>query len=307
MMHTNAPPPDAPSVVRRVRLTVSAVVAILGALLLLAIVAPALGWSVLVLGIVEGVTEFLPVSSTGHLLVTSDLLNFQNNLGGTFEIFIQLGAVFAVLAYYARDLLAQARALPVDATARRFWFGILIAFLPAAVVGLVLRDWIKQTLFTSPTVIAWSLIVGGMVFLLVERLPIRATVDEVRHISLWQALGIGVVQVLALVPGVSRSGASIIGGLLGGLDRRSATTFSFYLAIPTLGAATVVDLLGSLDQLTPSDIGRLAFGTIVSFIVAWFSIGWLLRYVANHSFTLFAVYRILAGVTLLVLVAAGVL
>jgi undecaprenyl-diphosphatase len=261
---------------------------------------------VLVLGVVEGITEFLPISSTGHLLITADLLHFPNSIGGTFEIFIQLGAILAVVVFYARDLLSQVRTLPTSSRTRRFWFSILLAFLPAAIIGFVFRGWIKRVLFASPPIIAWALIIGGVVLILVEQLPRRrASVYNVEDTGFVQALGIGIAQVLALVPGVSRSGASIVGGLLGGLDRPTATAFSFYLAIPTLGAATVVDLLGSLHELAPGDIGRLAVGTLVSFVVAWASIGWLLRYVAHHSFVAFGIYRIVAGILILVLVSAG--
>lgn len=274
-------------------------------LALLLALAPSWG-IVVILGIVEGLTEFLPISSTAHLLLVADLLGFQGSIGGTFEIFIQLGAILAVVAYYANDLRAQARSLPTSATARRFWIAIMIAFLPAAVVGLALRTWIKQVLFASPSVIAWALILGGVALIVIERLPKRAiTAQDVEHISFGQALGIGVAQVLALVPGVSRSGASMIGGILGGLDRRTATAFSFYLAIPTLGAATLVDLLGSLDQISGSDVGRLLVGTLVAGVVAWMSIGWLLRYVAGHSFVAFGIYRIVVGALVLALVAAG--
>jgi undecaprenyl-diphosphatase len=264
-------------------------------------------WQVITLGVVEGLTEFLPISSTAHLLITADLLHFENNIGGTFEIFIQLGAILAVIGYYARDLLQQARALPSSRTVQRFWFGIVLAFIPAAVIGLLLRKWIKAVLFASPTVIAWSLIIGGIVLIAVERWPRRPTTHEVEQITPLQALGIGIAQVFALIPGVSRSGASIVGGMWSGLDRRAATAFSFYLAIPTLGAATIVDLLGSLHQLGGGDVARLAVGTVVSFVVAWLSIGWLLRYVANHSFVAFGVYRIVAGIIILLLVAAQVL
>jgi len=275
------------------------------ALIVLLALAPSWG-TVVILGIVEGLTEFLPISSTAHLLIVADLLGFQNSIGGTFEIFIQLGAILAVVAYYANDLRAQARSLTTSATARRFWIAILIAFLPAAVVGLTLRTWIKQVLFESPSVIAWALILGGVALIVIERLPKRATTaHEVEDVSFGQALAIGVAQVLALVPGVSRSGASMIGGIFGGLDRRTATAFSFYLAIPTLGAATLVDLLGSLNQISGSDVGRLLLGAVVSGVVAWISIGWLLRYVAGHSFVAFGIYRIVAGALVLALVAAG--
>lgn len=264
--------------------------------------------SVITLGIVEGLTEFLPISSTAHLLISARLLGFRENIGGTFEVFIQLGAVLAVLGFYARDLLAQARALPTNAAARRFWVNIVVAFLPAAVIGVTLREWIKQVLFDSPSVIAWSLIVGGVIFILLERRrSVPSTTRSTEAISLRQALMIGIAQVFALIPGVSRSGASIVGAMLSGLDRPTATTFSFYLAIPTLGAATIVDLLASVGKLTSADIGRLTLGTLVAMVVAWFSIGWLLRYVARHNFVVFGIYRIAAGILILGLIATGIL
>jgi undecaprenyl-diphosphatase len=257
---------------------------------------------------VEGLTEFLPISSTAHLLISARLLGFRENIGGTFEVFIQLGAVLAVLGFYARELLAQARAIPTNAAARRFWVNIAVAFLPAAVVGLVLRNWIKEVLFDSPAVIAMSLIVGGLIFILIERRGATpSTTQGTEAISPRQALAIGFAQIFALIPGVSRSGASIVGAMLSGLDRPTATTFSFYLAIPTLGAATIVDLLASLGQVTSADIGRLAVGTIVAMVIAWFSIGWLLRYVAHHNFVVFGIYRIAAGILILGLIAIGIL
>jgi undecaprenyl-diphosphatase len=268
-------------------------------------VAPSWG-IVVVLGIVEGLTEFLPISSTAHLLIVGDLLGFKNNIGGTFEIFIQIGAILAVVAYYASDLSAQARSLPTSATVRRFWLAIALAALPVALIGITLRSWIKQVLFNSPSVIAWALMLGGVALILIERWPKRAaTVHDVEQVTFGQALGIGFAQIFALVPGVSRSGASMIGGILGGLDRRTATAFSFYLSIPTLGAATLIDLVGSLGQISTSDIGRLLLGAVVAGVVAWASIGWLLRYVAGHSFVAFGIYRILVGALILALVAAG--
>ncbi|NJN65219.1 MAG: undecaprenyl-diphosphate phosphatase [Chloroflexaceae bacterium] len=262
-------------------------------------------WKALELGILEGVTEFLPISSTAHLLIATNLLNFEVTEKGTFEIFIQLGAVIAVAGFYARALLAQARALPVRSETRHFWLGILMAFLPAAVTGVLLHSWIKAVLF-SPPVIAVALILGGIVFLVVEHLPERpSTVHTVQGISLRQALGIGLAQTLAIIPGVSRSGASIIGGMLAGLDRQTATAFSFYLAIPTLGAATIYELLTSLSSLTPGDMGLLLLGMVVSLVVAWLSIDWLLRYVATNSFVAFGIYRIGAGIVILALIAWG--
>jgi undecaprenyl-diphosphatase len=258
------------------------------------------------LGLVEGATEFLPISSTGHLLIASRLVQFREDLGGTFEIFIQFGAVLAVIGFYAADLLAQARSLTRAPRARHFWLAILIAFLPAAVLGLLLRDFIREVLFTSPAVIAWSFIVGGIVIILVELAPRPApATKEPTDVSWPQAVGVGFAQALSLIPGVSRSGASIIGGLLAGLDRPTATNFSFYLAIPTLGAATLYDLARSLRGLKPGDFAFLLVGTVVSGVVAWIAIRWLLRYVAHHTLLPFGVYRILAGAALLALIAIG--
>ena len=264
-------------------------------------------WNVVTLGVVEGVTEFLPISSTAHLLIAAQLLHFQGSIGGTFEIFIQLGAILAVVVYFARDLLSQARAIPSSAETRRFWLAILIAFIPAAVVGLLLRNWIKQVLFASPIVIATTLIIGGIVLIVIERLSLRVTTDTAEKTTFKQAFAIGCAQVLALVPGTSRSAASIVGGMFAGLDRAAATKFSFYLVIPTLGAATVVDLLGSIKYLTPGDGPRLLVGTVIAMITAFLSIGWLLRFVAHHKWTSFGIYRILAGAAILLLVAMRVL
>jgi undecaprenyl-diphosphatase len=266
-------------------------------------------WQVIILGVVQGLTEFLPISSTAHLLIVAKLINFQNSIGGTFEIAIQIGTVIAVIAFYVQDLLGQASALlgrgtPADAAAaRRLWLGVLIAFVPAALVGIVFRKLIKQYLFDSPALIAGSLIVGGVIFLVIELLPHRdSPTNDLGEISWRQALGVGVAQVFALVPGTSRSGSSIVGGLLSGLDRRTATAFSFYLSIPTLGAATLVDLVGSLDQIHAGDWGRLLLGTVVAMIVGWLSIGWLLRYVSRHNFVSFGIYRIIVGVAIIALV-----
>ena len=289
-----------------VPLLVAAALALIAGLLLTS--GAARTWlEVVTLGVVEGVTEFLPISSTGHLLLTSDLLGFEHSIGGTFEIFIQLGAVFAVVLYYLRDLLAQARAVRTSREVQRFWLAIVVAFIPAAAIGLLTRDWIKTVLFDSPTTIAWSLIVGGVVMIVVERFLRPRERAPLERITLRQALVVGLMQTLALVPGVSRSGSAMVGGLVAGLDRKSATSFSFYLAIPTLGLATIVDLLGSLDALAPGDLGRLLVGAVVAFVVAWFSIDWLLRYVAGHSFVAFGVYRIVAGALILALVAVGIM
>jgi len=255
-------------------------------------------WRVVVLGIVEGITEFLPISSTGHLIITSDLLTFQGSLGGTFEIFIQLGAVLAVVWYYRRDLWQQARSAPRDRAVQRFWLNLAIAFIPAAAVGLLLHDWIKERLFTPP-VVATALIVGGVILLLIERRDHAQGTASVYQVSPKQALGIGLAQVLALIPGASRSASSIIGGLLMGLDRPTAAAFSFYLAIPTLGLATLFDLAGSLDQITRGDALNLLVGTVVSFVVALLVINWMLRYIAHHDFKIFGWYRLALGAIVL--------
>ncbi len=311
-MHKNTPVSTTAPVRLPLPITIGVFV-LLGLGLILTVPSQPDWWQVLILGIVQGLTEFLPISSTAHLLITADLIGFQGSIGGTFEIFIQFGTVLAVAGFYARDLLEQARAVIGQGTsaaerqaARRFWLGILLAFLPAAIIGIALRDWIKTVLFESPTIIASSLIIGGIVFIVLEQLPRRqATSNTLEQVSFRQALSVGFAQVLALVPGVSRSGASIVGGLLAGLDRRTATAFSFYLAMPTLGAATLVDLIGSIDQITPADWGRLLLGAVVAMIVGWWSIGWLLRYVSRHSFVAFGIYRIVVGALILGLVALG--
>ncbi len=262
---------------------------------------------VVILGIVEGITEFLPISSTGHLIVAAALLNFQGSVGGTFEIFIQLGSVVAVIIFYRSEILQQVRTVTSDPRVQRFWLGIIVAFIPAAVIGLLIKDWVKEVLF-SPVVVGITLIVGGIIFLIVERRPVvESTTDEAEDITLSQAVKVGFAQTAALIPGVSRSGASIIGGRLGGMSRRAATQFSFYLAIPTLGLATIFDLLTNLDQINGDQLAMLIVGAIVSGIVAWFSIGWLLRYVANNTFVAFGYYRIIAGIIILVLAASQVL
>jgi undecaprenyl-diphosphatase len=271
-------------------------------------------WKVVVLGIVQGITEWLPISSTGHLLITSKLLNYQGSIGGTFEIFIQLGTVLSVVAFYLSDLLGQARALlgrsseAENRAARRLWLGVIIAAIPASLIGLLARDFIKSVLFDTPAVIASALIVGGVIFLVIERMPSRpAPTTSLDRITPLQALWVGIAQIFALIPGMSRSGSTIVGGLLAGLDRRTAIAFSFYLSMPVLGGATVVDLLGSLDQIQPADWGRLALGAVVSMIVGYLTIGWLLRYIARHDFVAFGVYRIIIGIIIFGLVAVGVL
>ncbi|MGI5842854.1 MAG: undecaprenyl-diphosphate phosphatase [Candidatus Xenobium sp.] len=258
----------------------------------------------LVLGVVEGITEFLPISSTGHLLVASQWIGAANT-AGTFEIVIQAGAVLAVLLFYRRELLDRARAFPGEWSARRFWFTLLVAFLPAAVVGLALNDLLDSLLEArglQARVIAWTLILGGFVLWWVDRSPTRdRSAAPSQVITFRQALLIGLAQCFALVPGVSRSGATIVGGLLVGLSRRQATEFSFYLSIPTLGAATLYTLVKNYDKLVQvGSVGALALGTLVAFITSLLAIGWLLSYVSQNDFRGFALYRVLAGLVILV-------
>ena len=274
---------------------------------------------VILLGIVEGVTEFLPISSTGHLIVSAEFVQLQDSLEGIFEIFIQVGAVIAVIIYYWRDIWQQARTVfsqqKSTGQVRQFWLAIVVAFIPAAVLGLLLGDAIEAVLF-NPTVVAIALIVGGIAFIVIERYQMKNPAteevepdpDEIApRVTLKQGLIIGFAQTLALVPGTSRSGMSIIGGMLAGLSRRVATQFSFYLAIPTLGGATVYTLLKNLDRISSEDMALLFLGAAVSGVVAWVSIAWLLRYVSRNTFIPFGYYRIILGIILLILVAAGVL
>lgn len=262
-----------------------------------------------ILGIVEGVTEFLPISSTGHLIVAAALLRFNPDLMETFVIFIQLGAVLAVALFYARDLLDQARSVASSRAVQQFWLALIIATVPAAAMGFLLRGFVRDVLF-HPVPIAIALIVGGLVLIGIERRrpavaaaqPVSdiAAEAEARAIPLRQALLIGVAQTLALIPGVSRSAASIVGGMSVGLSRLAATRFSFYLALPTLGGATVADLVLSLDELNGDDLLLLLVGMVTAGIVAWLSIRWLLRFVAGHTFIGFGYYRIAAGVAILI-------
>ncbi len=250
-----------------------------------------------ILGVVEGVTEFLPISSTGHLIVASELLDFQDSMG-TFEIVIQLGAVLAVLWFYRKELLQQAWAFPSDLATRRLWLGIALASIPAGLVGFFFSDYITRRLY-SPQVVAASLIAGGVALWIIESVPRKPRASELSDITPWQALLIGLAQVAALVPGVSRSASTIVGGMLVGLKRPVATAFSFYLAIPTLGIATVYELLKGLDSLDNSDLVDVAIGLAVSFVTAFLAISWLLRFIARNDFKLFAIYRVVAGIAIL--------
>lgn len=250
------------------------------------------------LGLVEGATEFIPVSSTGHLIVVSHWLGLVDERAKTFDIFIQLGAILAIVWLYRARLWRTVVAARRDTPSRRFLVNLLIAFLPAAIVGFLAHGWIKAWLF-NPTVVAVALVAGGVLILLIERLGPAPKVSDVNGVPARTALGIGLAQVLSLIPGVSRSGATIMGGYSLGLSRIAATEFSFFLAIPVMLAATIYDLLKSWSVLAPSDIPLFAIGFIVSFASALVVVRIFLSYVSRHSFSAFAWYRIAFGATLL--------
>ncbi len=258
----------------------------------------------LVMGIVEGLTEFLPISSTGHLIVVGKLIGFPEAIAPTFEIFIQLGAILAVVTYFARDLFDLLRRASHDRRAQRLLLNIAIAFIPAAVVGVLLSRVIKDSLF-NPVTVAFALIVGGIIMLIVESRSRRATTQSVEDAHWQQALAVGVAQVVSLWPGFSRSASTIIGGLLAGMDRPTALRFSFYLSIPTMLAATVFDFVRNLDEIHPTELPAFAVGLVSAFLVALVVIKFFLSYVARRDLKPFAWYRIVVGLILLGLAAGG--
>lgn len=249
----------------------------------------------LILGLVEGLTEFIPVSSTGHMLLLGHFLGFEST-GKTFEIVIQLGALLAIISIYFRKLWTLATRWPVDAEARRFLIGLLVAFAPAAVIGFFAYDFIKTVLFETPLVICVALIVGGVILLLLDRMPKRPRWIDADAYPVRLYFLIGLFQCLAMIPGVSRSGATIAGGLLLGTDKRSAAEFSFFLALPTMGAAVAYDLFKNRDVLDFSDLGLIAVGFVAAFLTALAVVRFLLEFVSRRGFAPFAWWRIVAGV-----------
>jgi undecaprenyl-diphosphatase len=254
------------------------------------------------MGIVEGLTEFLPISSTGHLILAGSLLGFQDAKAQVFEIAIQTGAILAVIWVYWARISSTVVALPTQRAARRFALNVFIAFVPAVVLGLLLGKAIKAHLFNAP-VVATTFIVGGLIILWAERRQAQSAtaprIHDVDQMSPADAIKVGLVQCLAMVPGTSRSGATIIGGMLLGLSRKAATDFSFYLAIPTLIGAGVYSLYKERALLSVADVPLFAVGFVISFIAAWLCVRWLLRFIATHSFTGFAWYRIAFGIVVL--------
>ncbi len=257
-----------------------------------------------VLGVVEGLTEFLPISSTGHLILVGDLLDFNDQKGLVFEIVIQTGAMFAILWEYRTRFIGVLLGLGSDPRARAFVINLLVAFMPAAVLGLAFNNAIKEVLF-KPVPVAIAFIVGGLIILWVERRKHVVRVKSVDDMTWRDALKIGFAQAFALIPGTSRSGATIIGGLLFGLSRRAATEFSFFLAVPTLISAGAYDAWKNRALFDVHDLGVFGVGTVAAFVSAFLCVRWLVRFIATHDFTIFAWYRILFGVIVLVTASNG--
>lgn len=259
-----------------------------------------------VMGIVEGLTEFLPISSTGHLILAGSLLGFDDDKAKVFDIAIQTGAIFAVILVYWQKIHSTIVTLPRQPKARRFALNVAVGFLPAVVLGLLFGKAIKAHLFT-PSVVASTFIIGGFIILWAERRPPGSVrIEHVDDMTPWDALKVGLVQCFAMIPGTSRSGSTIIGGMLLGLSRKAATDFSFFLAIPTLIGAGVYSLYKERALLSAADIPLFAVGLVFSFLSAWLCVRWLLRYISTHDFMPFAWYRIAFGIVVLATAWSGV-
>jgi undecaprenyl-diphosphatase len=250
--------------------------------------------SALILGLIEGLTEFIPVSSTAHVLLAGHFLGFKSP-GNTFAVLIQLGAILAILLVYFQRLLSIALALPSSAKARRFVLSILLAFLPAAVIGAIAHDFIKTVLFETPMLICVVLIIGGVILYAIDRMPLKPIYRDVMDYPPSLAFKIGLCQCLAMIPGTSRSGATIAGALLMGTDKRSAAEFSFFLAMPTMLGAFTLDLYKNRDALNLDDVTLIAVGFIAAFVSALLVVRSLLNFVSSRGFAPFAIWRILVG------------
>lgn len=248
-----------------------------------------------IMGLVEGLTEFIPVSSTGHLILTGHLLGYTGDTAAAFEIFIQLGAILAVVWEMRKPLLAHAADLGRSGKGRKLAFNLALGFLPSAFLGLAIHDFIARVLF-APVYVAWGLAVGGAGILAVESSSPRARTDSIDEVPWTSALAVGLSQCLSLFPGVSRSAATILGGMMAGLSRRTATEFSFLLAIPTMLAASLYELYRWRETLTASDAPEFAAGFLTAFVSGLLAVRFLLRYVRSHDFKPFAWYRIVLGV-----------
>jgi len=269
---------------------------------------------VIVLGIVEGLTEFLPISSTGHLIVADTFLGFKELLGANgkeqadlFEIFIQLGAILAVGVVYREKLTgAFTRSLTQAGEDRRMLLHLIVGFIPVAIVGFLFHKKIQALLF-NPTTVAISFIVGGVLILVIERLPLVVRAESTGAMTIGQSLAVGCAQLLSLIPGMSRSACTIMGGMCSGMNRQTATEFSFLLSFPVMLAASAFSMLKKIKLLDASFVGYLSLGFVISFLVALVVIRWLIRYVQSHDFSPFAGYRILFGILILVLVKGGLM
>lgn len=261
----------------------------------------------LILGLIEGLTEFIPVSSTGHLALAKELMGLEDPKWNAFIVLIQLGAILAVVALYFQRLWGVVVRLPSDPAARRFAAAVLIAFFPAVIAGLTFHDYISTVLLESPMVICISLIVGGVALLVLEKYAPAPRTTDAMNLSWKEAIGVGLFQCLALIPGVSRSGATIAGGLVLGLDKRAAAEFSFFLAIPTMAGAFALDAWESRHLITPDYVGVIALGFVVSFVSGGFVIKTMLDYVQKHGFGVFSWWRIIVGLGGLAAISAGML
>jgi undecaprenyl-diphosphatase len=256
------------------------------------------------LGLLEGLTEFIPVSSTGQVLLAGHFLGFEST-GKAFEVVIQLGAILAILGVYAKRLIGVFAAAPHDPAARRFIGSVLLAFLPAVVIGVMAHDFIKTVLFETPLLIAVMLLVGGLILLIVDRMNLPVTHDDAMDLPLGMAFKIGVIQCLAMVPGVSRSGATIVGAMALGASKRAAAEFSFFLSMPTMAGAFAYDLYKNRDVLSAADLNLIAVGFVMAFISAIFVVRGLLAFVSKHGYAPFGWWRIIVGGAVLIAIALG--
>ena len=255
----------------------------------------------LFLGLIEGLTEFLPISSTGHLILFGHLIDFKSDSGRVFEVVIQFGAILAVCWLYRQKIIALIRGFfSGEAHARRFAINVFVAFLPAVVIGVLAVDFIKQVLF-SPLVVAFALIIGGLIIFAVEAREYKPKTIEATNISFKQSILVGFAQCVAMVPGTSRSGATIIGGMLLGLSRKAATEFSFFLAMPTMLGAATYDLFRNANVLTSDNLVNISVGFMAAFVAALLVIKALVKFVEKHSLRVFAWYRIVLGILILII------
>ncbi len=256
------------------------------------------------LGLIEGLTEFIPVSSTGHLLLVGHFLDFQS-AGRSFEVVIQLGAVLAILAVYFTRLAQVLMDAPHSPGARRFLASVIVAFLPALVVGVLAHGFIKQVLFETPMLVAAMLILGGIVLIFVDRCAPAPRYDDAAKLPIWVTLRIGLFQCLAMIPGTSRSGATIVGALMMGVDKRAAAEFSFFLSLPTMAGAVAYDLYQNRDVLDLSAMGDIAVGFAMAFVSGLFVVKWLLNFVSRNGYGLFGWWRIIVGSIAMVFLLGG--